>query len=435
MAFSIDPGYIFWVYRIFRVIFIFLDNILDKITGYSVIYGWKSEREENKDKAHLVKIIFRSAYHWSSWITLKNFLFIHEEYIDPEIIFEHDYITLHGMDEEHVWFCVTDPKDDVTDMSISPFAYNQQFLKAKKFLILTYEQTIKLAKVQEEKGYCHEWELIAMNSARCGSTLLCQMMHQLPNTKVVSEPWALVYAHKLINLGMHPGKEVIKAVTKLEMKKVKGSTNKRMMIKPPMMCCPLTEIIAEMLPNTYQMFMTRHPRDSNASFLKVWEFYDGDLYAKYDSRPFWFSCLSVPYTEYFRNVYRKYFEESKKEFASHKKCVALSYSGCVASYDLYRKHMSHVLIYERLVENPMREFEAMNEKLGMSFSTADLERALDGLRKDSQLEMFNKAAKKTTKMHSHTMDEKFFNDIFHEFRLPLTLNMDYEDFERYIQGE
>ena len=48
-----------------------------------------------------------------------------------------------------------------------------------------------------------EVELVSLAfTARCGSTLLCQMFANLPGTLVMTEPRAMFYAHKQYNQGL-----------------------------------------------------------------------------------------------------------------------------------------------------------------------------------------------------------------------------------------
>ena len=429
---GIDPGYIFWMFKVVRALFNIVEWILDKATGHSITHGPLEERQSRGDKAHVVRIIGRSAYHSFTWHNLTNFLYLHDSYVDPVSILEQEHITLHGMDEKHVWFCVTDPHENVYDMSVLHFVYALQFMKARKLIIMSHSQVCQVAEVAKDKKYCHDWELIVTNSARCGSTLLCQMLDQLSDTRVISEPWALVYAHMLKNKGQDPGNDVLKAVLRLQMRKTPGSTDKRVVVKLPMFCCPLIPFIASASPSTYLMFLTRNPKESCGSSLKVMEFYDGNLYEKFDSRNFWFSCLAVPHdNDFYRKLYQKYLKKSKSEHTSFSLCVALSYVSSIACYDISRSSFDHVLTYENLIKDPDREMQELNDKLGMVAPKSQLTKAKTALKRDSQKNMFNKT-RSTTKMYSDFIDDSVFNEIFREFRVPIRIGMDYAEFERFI---
>ena len=117
-----------------------------------------------------------------------------------KIIFQNDNVTLQGVSETHVWFCVTKnvPDKNVYTTTTFPFAFMAQFFMANELIIISHETLHKLA--DEMNWSQNDNELILINNTgRCGSTLLCQMFGKLPNTNVMSEPWGLLYPHRLLN--------------------------------------------------------------------------------------------------------------------------------------------------------------------------------------------------------------------------------------------
>ena len=91
------------------------------------------------------------------------------------------------MDETCAWFCVTDESVDVYDLDKFPFVWTTQFVEAKELIILPLWSLIQLA--EEDLPKTKVEIIMLFNSARCGSTLACQMLNKLPNTRAMSEPW------------------------------------------------------------------------------------------------------------------------------------------------------------------------------------------------------------------------------------------------------
>lgn len=71
-----------------------------------------------------------------------------------------------------------------------------QYLTAKELILLPIWAFNKLAQEDlVDPGTDGREVYMLFNTARCGSTLLCQMFARLPNTRSMSEPWATTVAH------------------------------------------------------------------------------------------------------------------------------------------------------------------------------------------------------------------------------------------------
>ena len=163
---------------------VILDPILDYFWKYTTLKGCKEERlisKKYETSAQRVKIWTRGAYSVPTIHLLHNFLYTHVEYVHPKEVLFHDHITLMGMDETFAWFCVTKNDFDVYDLSQFSFVYTTQFLHAQELIIIPLWSLTKL--VDLEMSSRKKPEIIFLfNSARCGSTLACQMFHKMPKT-------------------------------------------------------------------------------------------------------------------------------------------------------------------------------------------------------------------------------------------------------------
>ena len=163
---------------------VLLDPILDYFCQYTTLKGGKKERltcKKYETSAQRVKIWARGAYSVPTIHLLHNFLYTHLDYLHPKTVLFHDHVTLMGMDETNAWFCVTDEKFDVYDLSKNSFVYTTQFLNAQELIIIPLWSMVKM--VNLEMSQKRPEIIFLFNSARCGSTLACQMFHNMPKTR------------------------------------------------------------------------------------------------------------------------------------------------------------------------------------------------------------------------------------------------------------
>ena len=158
----------------------FLDFILTSISTYSLVNGWKSDRNnmsKKKNFGHLLRIIGRR---WENLSVPRHFLvdpssFIlyHECYIDPvEYVLNNDGVVLMGVSKDKAWFSVTKSSADTFGLKHYPFAFMAQFFKAEKLLMVDHATLHRISgKIKQFDGNC----IMINNTGRCGSTLICQV--------------------------------------------------------------------------------------------------------------------------------------------------------------------------------------------------------------------------------------------------------------------
>ena len=88
------------LFLLFRALYVFIDLVIDKLTGDSFIHGSSKERKlaekSFEHSAHFVNIIGRFTHDVATGGFLKSFLLWHNRYGDPRIILNDDNITLQG---------------------------------------------------------------------------------------------------------------------------------------------------------------------------------------------------------------------------------------------------------------------------------------------------------------------------------------------------
>ena len=179
-----------FLFQLLRLLYLTIDKALDLTVGYSLVKGWRKDSNKAAScfeySAHFVDIIGRFTYDAATGGYLHSFILKHHHYGNPQEILQDDHITIQGATSTHAWFCVSD--EDVYDTKKYPFVFSSQFYTSKQFVIVTHETLHKLAddlSFDDDKRNL----IVIDNTARCGSTLACQMFAELPHTRVISEPF------------------------------------------------------------------------------------------------------------------------------------------------------------------------------------------------------------------------------------------------------
>ena len=97
----------------------------------------------------MVQVLWRSSLTPFAKPSLSNFMTVHSRWVDMKYVLENDFVTLHGSDEKRVWFCVTDKDVDVYLQSTGPFVFVNQYLLAKKLIIVNWGQIHMMAGIND----------------------------------------------------------------------------------------------------------------------------------------------------------------------------------------------------------------------------------------------------------------------------------------------
>ena len=96
-------------------------------------------------KFHMVKILWRSSVSPFLLPNPRNYLTIRDKIVDADFILNNDHVTLHGIDKDCAWFCVTEPRMDVYSSSYLPFTFANQYFMAKRLIVVSHADLHELA--------------------------------------------------------------------------------------------------------------------------------------------------------------------------------------------------------------------------------------------------------------------------------------------------
>ena len=152
--------------------------------------------------------------------------------------------------------------------------------------------------VSDEVGDPEGQVIILGNTARCGSTLLCQMFSKIPNTRVMSEPWALAHLHSMFQrdkIGTEENRRLIRAVIRVQLKGSSEGITDLTLVKFPPFNLPQMRLIKELFPSFKFIFNTRDLPASLNSLKKM--FLNGRFFSRMlrTSNVFWCNHAPLPY--------------------------------------------------------------------------------------------------------------------------------------------
>ena len=145
-----------------------------------------------------------------------------------------------------------------------------QFLKAKKLVIMPHVSFNRLASEVSDLG---KKKLTFVNmTARCGSTLLSQMISRTPKTQTMSEPWSFVNLHGHYNQGLISQAEyrrLLRSTVKLLCKPLQNREIDHIFIKTTSMMAAAYPMLKEMFPKAKYIFNTRRFKPSVESMMQL----------------------------------------------------------------------------------------------------------------------------------------------------------------------
>ncbi len=419
----------YWLLTLIKHLLWVVELLTDALFGFTLTKGSKKEREEAKRdgrSAQLVQIAWKAHPVAMMAHGLENFLTIHDKYMDPKYILEKKNVTLFTMEKDCAVFCVTDPDVDVYDTQRFPFVFIPHWDEAKMLIILPLEDLNKLA---DSMGNPTVDVTLVHMTARCGSTLISQMMHRVPNTRSMSEPLAMLRLAERYNKGYYDWKtytKLIQSCMRITCKVEPGSNIKRIVLKMNPSTAPQLEMLHEMFPKFKIIFNTRHPRPSILSLMKVLVGINQCWYAKTGLMWQWtvhYGC--VPYKEKYLSYIRQIPKWIKP--MSYEMWFVHFHAGSVATF-LELKHIyDHIVLYENLNSNPDEEVEKLFKVMNVPLEYK--EDAMLALKKDSQASHFGERGET---MSLTDAEWKEVEAIFRNLHTGLTRDMTLDEYKTLI---
>merc|ERR1719153_831597 len=135
------------------------------------------------------------------------------------------------------------PGMDVYSSNYLPFVSANQYIMAEKLVIVTLDMLHTMAELTGEPKVP---VTIMNNMGRCGSTMACKALSQIPGLRVMSEPWPLYCAHNMYQkgcVGLQTYSLLIASLMKIQCKIVSSAAPDHIMIKLPFPCMAQMTII------------------------------------------------------------------------------------------------------------------------------------------------------------------------------------------------
>ena len=151
-----------------------------------------------------------------------------------------------------------------------PFIFIIQLLKANQLVIMPHSSFNRLA---SELGDPENKKLTFVNmTARCGSTLLSQMISRTPKCHTMSEPWSFVHIHGHYNQGLISLAEyqrLLRSTVRLLCKPEKKRDVQHIFIKTTALMSPSFPMLKEMFPRAKYIFNTRRFKPTVESIMQL----------------------------------------------------------------------------------------------------------------------------------------------------------------------
>ncbi len=405
-----------------------LEQVTDLLIGYKFTSGWREERRKawlhHEHSAQLVHVVAKAHHIEVTTHSSKNFLYVHEKYVSPRYVLENKNVSLFTLDKTHVYFCVSDPDVDVYDTVKFPFVFMAHYTQAKKLVIMPWESFHRMA---DELGNPKVPVCLVNMTARCGSTLISQIMNRVPNVRSMSEPFALYKVSKFFRQGVFnydQMRRMAQSCMRIHCKVEPDSNIERIVIKMTPNTSPMFVIFAELFPKFDLVFNTRHPKPSMLSVNKVMSsIKEFNLYMA--SKAYIFN---MPYSTFPFPYKEKYFDMIGSVWSVIKKynvedVMVFIYGAVFITYLEAKNIYKYVVLYENLVSNPQEEVKKLFGVLGIPEKyVAD---SLEALKQDSQKSTFGKREDKPVISKEAWAKQ---NRILEELIPELSCNMSKEDF-------
>ena len=356
-----------------------------------------------------------------------------------------------GVTPTHAWFCVSDV--DIYDTSIYPFVFISQYVASKSFIIMTHETLHKLAaEISFEKDTRNL--ILVDNTARCGSTLMCQMFYKLPNTRVMSEPWALQHTSMVRdNYRGHPWlynpkeditqmserdfTKLITSVTKVLFKYENKKEYDRVVLKVSVTLGQLVPYIKKTMPRIKCIMMSRHVKISIESFEKMlrgWGPALTNVKHIVKANDLILNWCPFPYADdKLMDMKKRYVDMNKKDAMAILKVRLIMYGSSLLNFLHHKSLYMHTVVFEDLMKSTKEELELMYQKLDIP--TELVANAMEALKTHSQRGVFtsNVLVKSKNKNIFSDSDWEICDSLFKEMGLPITKDMSIDQLRDLMQ--
>ncbi|ELU15095.1 hypothetical protein CAPTEDRAFT_213494 [Capitella teleta] len=177
------------IFSLLRFFFGIFQTLSWKIFGIQDVMKMKKD-SKSKPVAQALKVLTWNKFCFLLPPSLKDFIYVHDEYIDPEYVIQNDNVLLFYLDhDQHVAvFGEGKPGQLLWHSDADSFIPNSLFKNSKRLIVMPMDEFHKVCARLPDPNK----PLVIMgNTARCGSTLLTQVFECTNKVISYSEPLPL----------------------------------------------------------------------------------------------------------------------------------------------------------------------------------------------------------------------------------------------------
>ncbi len=428
---EIDGVFKFLLFVVLKSLAFLIDICLDALFGFTIKNGTREDQHKAQTNyefsAQYVKVIWRAKTMIYSMTTAEDFLYKHVKYVHPDYISRNKNVTLLDIEKDYALFSVTDVDVNINNTEQFPFVFVSQYLEARHLIILPIKSFHRLA---DELGDPKVPVAVAYMTARCGSTLVTQMLNKVPGTRALAENWATCRLTSLRHKGIitpEESRRLLKSGIRLHCKISPGESVERVFLKFTTYNGPLSKELHSMFPQIALIFNTRHPTPSVKSYWQVWEAMSSTLDFKLGLH---WKANAIDFKSFLP------FDDQNPDILAANNTWfpavgidaygVIFYAGSLACYMRCKEIYDYILYYENLAENPEREMKEVFRL--MKIPQEHLQRAISGMKKDSQNKTFGKRGQgRSYQLSPETL--AYMDNYFQKLNLPIKHDMTFKEFK------
>lgn len=306
-----------------------------------------------------------------------NFITTHRAFVHPDYVLQ-DHVSLYSLSSDEAVFVETSRDIDVSHSDNGCFMRMAQYDLARRLVVLPIESVHRLA---EHLGDPHARLVLVSNTARCGSTLLCQMFEQTGQCMALSEPDFLRSVESCRRqLGDKETRRLMRSAIRLQCKPINNRSIDAYVIKSMSQHVDCVPMFVELFPASKQLFMYRDGVAVTRSVLKLLKVIPGfkeimtmvvSSWVPKPLRSFLFNLIGFPI-------------ELQDLIVSDFTLAVTMWALTCRTYSRLRSdgYSFSALRYEHLLADPERSFRAILETCELPVDWA--EQGVKALQRDSQ---------------------------------------------------
>ena len=388
------------LFSVVWLIFITVDLISSTVFGYSLRRGWIEDvsraGKEYQYSAQVVDLWATGRLVTLAAPYLYNFIYTHRSYINPDRLLE----SRDPYSKALLW-CVTPEfaifslqSEDLTDTRKFPFHFWFIWDLPNQLILVPHDSFIQLGDFMTAKREAlrPRPKLVFIHmSARCGSTLLTQIINSVPGMAAISENWSPMscsYARMEGSITKERENTLLKPIFESvlhyiwEQRRSIGETPTHLAYKLTQVETIYARKIKEMFPESIQVYNTRQPKPSIKSVSKVQNYVFGIPLFKTLSG--WMMLNVIPAPSRNPDLPAKFIELHKRGVIKAKDIMI--YFMCI-NFEValdFKNCFNDTIWFEDLVEHQESTIRRLLKTMKIENIEESLPNAIEAMKEDSQ---------------------------------------------------